>query len=367
MSKESIFNTNRSAEVAIITAGVVALSALAYVKLKPERSKDRGENYFDIIDDLDSRIVLGIGEEVGYVVVGGGACAALMDPRTQYDLDRRLIIAPEGIRKDQFRANGTMADIDIVVFIDEESVIEEAKSSLTPNQEIIQGEDEELSKIELSKPGAKLKIGITGLMPESEYDEPPATRIEYLINTIKKDWVSQRLLNGDSSRFFAISDIKIELPDEYFEPWHIELNSGKTIPVLHPLLQVLCYPSRASHGIRPRDKSKVIDIMNNIGDIFGARLVWGDNGRTANLVVDELSNPGIRAAIEFCEQKNALRWINTKERLSKKEAAILAARIAIHRQLDTRKIFIQFGQGGWLYDNVVSRFSRESQGSTKSH
>ncbi len=368
MLAETIRNANHYIGETVTASSLLALGGLAaYFKLRPERCRDLGENYFDIIADLDSRIMSAVGDEIGYAMVGGGTSAALMNPKTIYDLEKKLVIPPSDIRKDQFRPeNGTLADVDILVFTDDNTIIDQIKSSLIPNFAVNDDVNKDSYKAELSKPGAKLKIGITGFVSRAEYDSVHQTKNrKYLLNILKKDWVSQRLLNSDSSCTFAISDIKVGLPDEYFDPWLLVLNNGNTIRILHPLLHVLCYPARASHGVRPRDKSKIVKMMDNIGEIFNTKVVWGDNDRTVNLIADESLNAGVKAAIEFNRQKNDLRWEKTKARLPISEAAILSARIAIHRQLDTRKIFIQFGQGGWLYDNIFSRFSNESQTSIK--
>jgi hypothetical protein len=346
---------------ALAAAGAIVGSIALYHQLKPEKTFEAGENWYDIAASVDE-CIRAAGIDVQYVMLGGGGAAALMDPRTVLGQESKSIHPPADIWKPQFRRNGTKVDIDLLVFSDDDEVIKSVKAALEPSKEIIaNGTDEERAK-ELAKPGAKLKVGVTGLRSGEKYDEAP-TGLRKLLEPIKKDWVSHRLEYADKTRFVTIGDIKVELPEEYFEPWQLVLENGKTIPTLHPLIQAICYLSRTSHGIRRRDVEKVTRIMDNVGPQFGAHLVWGDKQQTARIVFDQpaVEDAGVLAAEEFCERKNALRWRETRERMGTYQAGLLAARIAIHRQLDTREIFVQFGQGGWLYDNVLANFTGEHQ------
>ncbi|HEY5442562.1 MAG TPA: hypothetical protein VIJ68_03420 [Candidatus Saccharimonadales bacterium] len=341
-------------------AGGVAL----YKALQPEKHTG-GENYFDIIGNLDECIRASAGEDVQYVMLGGGAAAALMNEETVIDTENKLITPPADIRKPQYRFDtGTMADVDILVVSADEEVIDKVRAALEPNLAVLQDEEstEAQKARELAKPGARLKVGVTGLESAEEYNQEPAGLKDKAKRVIRKDWVSRRLQDADGAKSFVISDVEVYLPDEYFDQWRLQLPNGETVPTLHPLIQVLCYTSRASHGIRKRDVSKVSKIMDNVGPDFGASLEWGSRQRTASIALEEpTTDPGVKAARRFSDTKNELRWRYTKERLGKPEAALLAARMALHRQLDTRKFFVQFGQGGLIYDKLLSRISGERQ------
>jgi hypothetical protein len=100
--------------------------------------------------------------------------------------------------------------------------------------------------------------------------------------------------------------------------------------------------------------------MANIGEKYGAHLIWGKNNETVSLVFDQpATNPGVIAAQKFADDKNALRWSNTKDRLGISQAAMLAGKQAVHRFVDIH--FVELGQGGPLYDKVLSKFSDEDQ------
>jgi hypothetical protein len=337
----------------LIATAAVAGGVALYKALKPEQHFEAGENYFDIIQGFNQTVVEAVGEEVGYVMMGGGASAALMDKNTVIDIENRRIIPPANIHKDQFRKkNGTIADIDVLVFTID-----------TQDPDDITDVDKVRAALEVSY-GSKLKIGVTGLHAGENYDKRQASNT--FLDHIKKDWVSDRLEYPDGTRYVAIGDQKVELPAEYFETWEMELLNKQTmeietVPVFHPLLQVMCYLSRASHGVRPRDIEKVTDIMKNIGGKFGAELNWGKKNQTANIKHGPPPDDGVVEAIDFCDRKNNLRWRDTRRDLGISEAAWMATRIAIHRQLDTRAFFEQFGQGGWLFDHVISKFSGEKQ------
>lgn len=363
---------------AAIVAGAGLGVYAAYHALKPERHYDTGKNYFDIIRGMDD-VVKQAAPEAGYVMMGGGAAAALMDSRTVIDIENKRIVAPQGIHKDQFREDdGTMADIDVLVFDIDRKLSKEQKQT---------GEDEPITSVTRIRDaleeafGTELKIGVTGLHDAKEYGRRHDPETKRFIENIKNDWVGDRIegmtvaasydgrvLKVEKSRFFAIADVMTELPDEYFEPWDLmiigEDGIAEKIPVFHPLIQVLCYASRASHGIRPRDVEKVTRIMNNIGPHFdGAHLEWGKKQQTANVaLVHPIDDDGVLAAIDFVNQKNKLRWSETHKRMGVRDAAWMAARVAIHRKLDTWKFTTQFGRGGWLFDNVIAPvFSGEKQ------
>lgn len=335
----------------LIATAAMAGGVALYKALKPERHYGPGENYFDIIHGFHQTVVDAVGEDVGYVMMGGGAAAALIHPETEIDIENRRIIAPPNIHKDQFRTdNGSMADIDVLVFAmdskDKETDVDRVRAALEAQY------------------GSKLKVGVTGLHSAEKYDERQNSNS--LISNFKKDWVSDRIEDESGRRYVAIGDIKVELPEDYFETWTLEFLNKDTmeiesIPVFHPLIQASCYAARTCHGIRPRDIPKVSDIMSNIGWRFGATVEFGHKQQTADIVPTyPLDEDGVTAAIYFCDQKNRLRWPETK-RLGIGQAALLATRIAIHRQLDTRKFFEQFGQGGWLFDHFISRISGEKQ------
>src|SRR5579875_801378 len=104
----------RSPRQAIAVASGMAVAAVtAYRLLRPARSANPGDNYFDIIGNLDSCVRAAAPEGIQYIMMGGGASHALSDPRTR--ILGRDIIPPSGIEKPQYRPSGTMADVDILV------------------------------------------------------------------------------------------------------------------------------------------------------------------------------------------------------------------------------------------------------------
>ncbi len=362
--------------IAIATAISLGTYAL-YKAIKPETTFETGENAFDILAEANvhQSIIDEAGLDVRYVMMGGCAIEALRNPDTKYDFDNKEMIPPDNIEKSQFREDdGTRIDFDALVFaVDHRdpkkpTKMNKVRKALEPDHSIIndpESSPEAVAK-EKSKVGYKLKIGVTGLRPGEEYDTDPASLPKKLLHGIMKDWVSHRLEYEDGTRFVTIADVKVQLPDEYFdEVWYLVLKNGQRIPVFHPLIQVLCYTSRASHGTRPRDVPKISEVMPIIGPVFEAELELGKKNQTADVI---LHNPaivgkGVMAAARFSEEKNNIRWRNrhTRSDMSTADAALFATRAAIHRQLDTRKFFTQFGRGGWLYDHVISKFSGERQ------
>lgn len=346
-------------ELAWSVGGLAVAGLVAYQFFKPERHYEPGENYFDIIGNLDA-CVRSIDPTTAYFVLGGGVTDALKNPETVIDEENHLVIPPEDIYKPQYRKeNGTLADVDILVASKDLSKVLAIRDALVPDRTLLQSSDEQAKRKELDKPGRRLKIGVTGLMSENELNHRPRTLREKFIHDITKDWVSQRIQLDDQSYKWAISNVEVDLPDEYFEPWRMVLKNGSTIPVLHPLIHVLCYAARPSYGIRRRDVDKVRSMMDNIGYRFAAGLQLDDKNQTASIELYGSANEGIKAAKEFCDSKNELRWSKTRQELGSYEAGLLAARIALHRMADKSKFLEQFGQGGWLFDHFLARFSGE--------
>lgn len=346
--------------VAAVVAGGLAVGGRAlYRRLQPEKQHDRGDNFYDCIANLDTLIRQEVGEDVDYVMIGGGASEPLKDSRTR--LEDPDIIPPDDLFKPQFREDtGAKCDVDLIILTRDPQVIKRIKRALRPNKKILAEGTEEQKQAELAKPGAKLKLGITGMVSGEDYYKPSEGTKAKAMKGFMKDWTSHRLEFEDGRRIFTISDVIVNLPDEYFEPHYLVLKNGERVPVLHPLIQVLCYASRTCHGIRIRDVSKVTEIMDNIGERYGAHLVWGKNNETVSLVFDQpTTNPGVLAALKFADDKNALRWLYTKNRLGMRQACLLAGKQAVHRFVDIH--FVEFGQGGPLYDKVLSKFSDEDQ------
>jgi len=344
----------------VVVVGALAVSGRAlYRRLQPEKKHDRGDNFYDCIANLPTLIRQEFGEDIDYFMIGGGAAEPLKNPRTrQESLD---IIPPDDLFKPQFREDtGAMCDVDIIVNTRDPLVVKRMKRVLKPNKKILSEGTYEQKQVELAKPGARLKLGITGMVRAEDYYKSPEGTKAKVIKGFMKDWTSHRLEYEDGRHIFTISDVIVNLPDEYFEPHYLVLKNDERIPVLHPLIQVLCYASRASHGIRKRDVSKVAEMMDNIGERYGARLVWGKDNKTVSIVLDQpTTNPGVLAAQKFADEKNALRWQYTKDRLGMRQAGILAGKQAVHRFVDIH--FVEFGQGGPLYDKVFSKFSDEDQ------
>ena len=350
---------SRRQKLAWCAGGLLVAGLVAYQMLKPERHHEEGENYFDIIANLDECVRLK-DTTTPYFVLGGCVTAALANPKTVIDNENRFIIPPENIYKPQYRQNnGTLSDVDILVVSKDTRKVLAIRDALVPDPTILKSGDDQASQTELSKPGGRLKIGVTGLLSEDELHYRPRSLREKIIHDITKDYVSQRAQFDDGSYKWAISNIEVDLPDEYFEPWQMVLKNNNTVPVLNPLIHVLCYASRTCHGIRKRDVEKVRTIMDNIGNKFAASLLLDDKNQTASIELNGSVNEGVKAAKEFCDLKNELRWPKTRHEMGVYEAGLLASRIALHRAVDKWEFLEQFGQGGWLYDHLFSRFSRE--------
>lgn len=324
-----------------------------------ESTHQRGENVIDIIGNLRACIENNIIECPQYFILGGVAVAALTDPETRFDLEKKRIIPPKNLRKDQYRENGTLGDIDILVDTLSTEKVDQIRQAIEPDDHLIEHGTIEQISYEKSKPGYKQKIGVTPLVSQKEYLGITKNPLKRLTKIVLKDFVSERVVDHKGRKSWRLADIQVDITDGYFEPWEQELPNGETIPVLHPVLQMACYPGRPSHGIRKRDVEKVQKIEKVVGPAFAVHLEWGDRNRTLDIVSESKKTQAYDSAIEFVHQKNELNYRNNKNRMGRRTAAWFALKQTLHRPADT--YLAHLGQEGWLYDHVLSKASGERQ------
>ncbi len=324
---------------ALIAGSVVAAGLLVRNLLKKEHGP--GENCFDIVHDLDQRIREV--SDVTYFVAGGVSAAALKNKNTIIDPATQTITPPSDIFKAQYRENGTLGDLDLIVLTDDIDELDKIRCALTPLPNDEEG---------FSKPGAKLKIGVTGLKTANSKSG----------GSLSEGFVSNRILQQDGTITWEIVDITEVLSPESLQPWTLQLPGGNIVPVMHPVMQMICYGARTGHGIRKRDIEKLEDMEKVVGPVLGVKLNWINGRQKVEIERTTRTRCSFDEALDFLYRKNTqLHYEQTRKRLGAKRAGALAVKIALHRHVDTHDFYEQFGQGGPLFDKVFSKFTGERQ------
>lgn len=311
-----------------------------------------GKNVLACIDNIMDVVATETPDMTPFVILGGGASAALAAKGTQVDVSNGLVLPPRDLYKPQYRENGSLTDCDILLFDTDSAAVTALRRALTPNPYKIQSGTEAEITHEEAKPGNHLKIGVTPLTSLDAYERQ---------SRVTKDFVSHRVEYPNGTRRFQIFNVSILLPDEYFEPWQQELPSGKHIPIMHPVIQMANYGSRACHGVRHRDVEKLQKMHANIGHVFGMEVDWVQDMRHVNIRVNKQwsANPAVEAALEFLAKKNELDFRQTRQTTGTLRSAAFAIKKALHRPAD--KYLEKLGQEGWLFDHVLSRSTGEDQ------
>lgn len=356
--------------VLVAAAGAVALGATVAHGLlhKNKENKLPKDNYYDFVGALSQFIEIELGEDTpDHFLLGGGISAALCDEGTVIeppipgsDIPGQIIVSDD-LHKDRVRDNGRVADIDCFIKTADPQIRQRVRKSLTPLTSVLQDPTSSPQQIDLenSKPGNYLSIGVCGLTPVEEYSPTNLQFLGRLTQNLKKDFVSQRVDEGEGSLSWRIADIVQELPEESFQRWDLVLKDGSIVPTLHPVIILACYAARASHGVRKRDREKIDAMVKQLAPVFGVGVEWDKKKRRAKITAADPDNPAYGAAVKFVNAKNELRYTKTRERMGRNQAGLLAAKLAIHRFADTH--LVRFGQGGFIYKKFTSRFSDEDQ------
>ncbi len=187
--------------------------------------------------------------EIPYQVLGGLGYAALLEPETYYDIDRKEIIAPERLSVPYLRENGSPKDVDILVL----STSAESVSDV-----------EQIAKDTIGN--HKITVNVFNLHSLSQLkkmiDEPfskPA-----LTAALSGRYVDDDNSSGENDFTKAVFPFGVNAPGDSLETWHVISSKTQPIPVPHPAMMILNNATRSIAGIRPKYDSKVVRMVDNI-------------------------------------------------------------------------------------------------------
>ncbi len=178
-------------------------------------------------------------------IMGGVGTAALEDPRTEINMDKKEVYAPTGFALPTFRDNGTRRDVDVLLTSSNSGRIAEVEAVLEATV------------------GEHLQREVFPIRPH-----------EVLADQILHPFGRQAILAAVSDRYEASPDIEgvfvkalfpyaVEIDPETLEPWTLVTDLGE-FPIPHPGTTVANYTNRSITGLRHKDTRKMNLAAHNI-------------------------------------------------------------------------------------------------------
>ncbi len=177
-------------------------------------------------------------------IIGGNGSAALLDRRTEIDLDRRTITAPAACDLPRYRPDGTLRDLDALVLSTDQHQIDRVEALA---RELI---------------GDRLAISIFGLKPLDDL----ARQQTRPLRTTASVFLGDRYVTTSCDRSGRLVDLQgfkalypFRAPIEFatIETFQLRLGDGPATPTAHPGATILNYLTRSISGLRAKDRGKV--------------------------------------------------------------------------------------------------------------
>lgn len=171
--------------------------------------------------------------EGGYACVGGVVTSALLEPSTVIDVEKQRIIVDPGFAVSGVRPDGTIRDIDLIVF--------------TTDKEEVGNYSQQLRR------QLAVAVGEEGVVPEVSAAGYETSRLD------TEPWlqfVSQFVLL-DKRVYLKLGHVVQEIPRSSQEDtWELVWGDSAFL-VLHPLAHLCSYLTRSVTGVRPKDSKNV--------------------------------------------------------------------------------------------------------------
>ena len=177
-------------------------------------------------------------------ILGGIGVAALLSPETIVDRDQKTVIASEDLVIPQYRANGTLRDVDILV----PTADTRAKAAIEDSLANIIGNDLELSVF---------GIHAISKLREQTRDTP------YALGAFMADRFAEENADGTTSYTKGLSPFAVALPDEALERWRLQVGNDTILPIQSPESTIMNYLTRSPSGLREKDRLKTNQLVYN--------------------------------------------------------------------------------------------------------
>ena len=202
-----------------------------------------------------------------YYVVGGIPTEVLKDSRTEFKAEDRLIIPDPNIELSNYRPNGTLRDIDILVL-------------------------SRLSKSHLKYLGKVVSESTKGALIPSVFGLHQHHEQQSRLKSGLLNWVSKRTIDQSGVLRYELFPLSGQVDSRSYEPWQLILEKDRfQTPILNPVAHLAAYNIRSIGGLRPKDMAKVQAMRENI------------NQKAPGLIEDSLEL-GIGDWFDFSKQLN---------------------------------------------------------------
>lgn len=173
-------------------------------------------------------------------ILGGVGSTALLDQATVIDFDTETVQAPDDLFVPQFRKEGTLRDIDVLVLSTDTGDIEAVES----RAKALIGED--------------LEISVFGLHTDERIRAQQARPFGWLA---LKTFLSDRYMDSSTgaselSGIKALFPFAMPLDNSTLATWQLGVHDH-VMPIPHPGTTLLNYLTRSISGLRPKDAEKV--------------------------------------------------------------------------------------------------------------
>jgi len=211
-------------------------------------------------------------------IMGGIGTAALEDPRTDYNVDKKEIYAPKGFALPSFRDNGTKRDVDVL---------------LTSSDPVRVAEVEKVLEATV---GSHLQREVFSIRPH-----------EVLADQIEHPLGRRAVLAAVSDRYEVSPDVTgiyvkalfpfaVPIEPESLEGWTLVTELGE-FPIPHPSTTIANYTNRSITGLRHKDTRKMNLAATNIFEKAPEIKEWLVDGPGASqlelsTIIASLRRPG---------------------------------------------------------------------------
>ena len=242
--------------LATFTALALGATVMTYLQLresnKPKVQIEKEKTEANSDEERYNKILLGIEDycyqnQLDHRFVGG-TLTDLIGSQTELDIDigTRTIRLIEPNSQTMTRPDGTVKDIDLVIFSDDQQAFVKAKETFESWSQIAQ----------------------TANMPFPQISVEAAYHPSWPSRNKLKQFVSAFEMDQEGKLYLAFGDTTQQISKESIEPWHITLDNGTRLTVFNPLAHRLCYELRVPSGLKPKDLDKMPTLVG-----FSSRVI----------------------------------------------------------------------------------------------
>lgn len=227
-------------------------------------SNTEGRNCIDIVVPFVAALE---GTDASAVqLLGGIGSAALKEPATMICAEDRVKRASEGLHVPQYRPDGNLRDMDLLVISSDDEAINTIKHH---------------AKMTI---GDQLEISIFGLRPNTKLETQHRRPFGWAgLKAFLGDRYVAPGAQGDSiSGKRALFPFAVPLTPESMETWRLYIDDDRSVPIPHPGASILNYLTRSVSGLRPKDHDKVNDMVQRVSGAYPEVIDWIVDGPGAD-------------------------------------------------------------------------------------